>query len=129
MADPKIAPDVADRVYQIARTYVLTRTERKSGIAWKEFKEQRGGDASGGDQAPQKYRDARESVTTNAFLRVRACRSREDFVDYFTGTLCSVPQYLPQTEFAEVSRVLLDEQQWEDVKSLTMLALSALSRV
>jgi CRISPR-associated protein Cmx8 len=127
-----MAQNVADRILQITRAYVLTRTERKSGIALSDFIAQRTTTSDANKPAgdvPSKYRDARESIATTAFLRIRACRSREDFVEYFTGSLCSVPQYLPQAEFAAVSAALLDGERWEDVKSLTMLALSSLSRV
>ena len=132
MPDSQVANDVAERIFQLARTYVQTRTERKCGIAWSDFKDRRITDPATNKSridVPTKYREARESVTTHAFLRIRACHCREDFIDYFTGTLCSVPQYLPQEEFAQVSKALLDADRWEDVKSLTMLALSGLSHV
>src|SRR6266699_559327 len=111
MPDSPMANDVAERILQLARIYVLTRTERKCGIAWNDFKHRRITDPATNKSridVPMKYRDARESVATNAFLRIRACHCREDFIAYFTGTLCSVPQYLPQEEFAQVSKALLD---------------------
>jgi CRISPR-associated protein Cmx8 len=132
MPDSPVANDVADRIFRLARTYVLTRTERKCGIAWSDIKDRFITDPATNKSrrdVPMKYREARESVTTQAFLRIRACHSREDFIAYFTGTLCSVPQYLPPEEFVQVSKALLDADRWEDVKSLTMLALSGLSHV
>jgi len=126
------APDVADRLYKLVRGYVMTRTERKCGIAWDSFKDRKTRDPQTGAErldVPQKYRDARESVCTEAFLRIRSCRSRQDFVDYFTGTICSVPQFLPKEEYEQVSALLLDGERWEDLKALAMLALSGLSRI
>jgi CRISPR-associated protein Cmx8 len=118
------------RIYRLVQSYVMTRTERKCGIAWESFKDRKVKDEHGSERVdvPPEYRKQRESVCTGAFLRIRACRSRQDFIDYFTGTICSVPQYVPRAEFEQISTTLLDAENWEDVKALVMLALSGLSR-
>jgi len=124
--------ELASRIYGLVLSYALAKTERRCGISWDKVKEGRTSDAATGKaqwNVPQSYRDAREAVCSSAFLRVRACKSREDFLAYFTGTLCSVPQHLPKEEIQELSRVLLDQDRWEDAKALTMLALSSLSRI
>ena len=123
---------LADRIYQVVRTFVMVRTERKCGIAWDQFKDRKITDPTSGRisiDVPAPYRDARESVATNAFLRVRSCKSKEDFMEFFTATICSVPQFLPVEQFREVTSALLDDNRWEETKALTMLALSGLSRV
>jgi CRISPR-associated protein Cmx8 len=120
----------AQQIHGLVRSYVFRRTESKSGIKWDDFKDRKIVDSGTGRariDVPPKYREAREKVCTEAFLRLRACRSREDFVGYFTGTICSVPQYLPPAEYDALSRIVLDENRWEDAKALAMLALSALS--
>ena len=71
---------------------------------------------------PQEYREAREKVCSDAFLAMRGRRDQE-FVEYFTGTICSVPQYLSQEEYIAVARALMTD--WERIKILSMLALSA----
>lgn len=132
MPDAITATDLTDRIWRLVRSYVLARTERRCGIAWDSFRDRKIKDPQTGAEridVPQKYREARESVSQTAFLRIRSCHSREDFIEYFTGTLCSVPQFLPQEEYAKVSLILLDDDRWEEVKALTMLALSGLSRV
>ena len=130
MAEAKTASDLTQRIYDLVRAYVMTRTERKCGIAWESFKDRKIKDEQGLERIdiPPEYRKQRESVCSGAFLRIRACRSRQDFVDYFTGTICSVPQYLPRAAFEQVSMTLLNEENWEDAKALAMLALSGLSR-
>jgi CRISPR-associated protein Cmx8 len=127
--EAKDGMDPTLRVYNLVRAYVMSRTERKCGIAWESFRDRRSIDQQGRERidVPDKYKEARAAVCTDAFLRIRSCRSRQDFIDYFTGTLCSVPQFLPQAEFEQVSAALLDGEQWEDIKALTMLALSGLS--
>jgi CRISPR-associated protein Cmx8 len=121
-----------ERVYNLVWGFVRRRTEVKSGIRWEDFKGRRVVDPTTGKDrldVPQKYREIRERVCTDAFLRLRGCRAREDFVSYFTGTICSVPQYLPEAEYQAVASAMLSEERWEEVKALAMLALSGLSRV
>jgi CRISPR-associated protein Cmx8 len=122
--------DLATRVHGMVRDYVRWRTAAKSGIeedfaAWT---------TTDGDRrtvnAPQAYREARERVCEDAFLAMRACRSRQDFVAYFTGTICAAPQFLPAEEFRGIAAALLaDEDRWEEIRALSMLALSGLRRV
>ncbi|MFN7932977.1 MAG: hypothetical protein U0R19_06595 [Bryobacteraceae bacterium] len=123
--------EIASRIFRLVQTYVISRAERKTGIPWDSFKDKRKKDEASGRErmdVPEKFREARESIATQAFLRARACRSRQDFVDFFSGTVCSVPQFLPREEFERISVALLDEERWEDLKSLTMLALSSVSK-
>lgn len=126
------ANDLAKRVHDLVSVYVYRKTESRSGIKWEEFKDKKTTDPSTGKariDVPQLYRDAREKVCANAFLRLRSCKSRDDFVEYFTGTVCSVPQYLPDEQYQKFVTALLDEEQWVEVKALAMLALSGLSRI
>jgi CRISPR-associated protein Cmx8 len=110
----------------MVRAYVFRKTESRCGIKWEDFKDKR--NAAGQLDVPEKYREAREKVCTGAFLAIRSRHSREDFVSYFTGTICSVPQFLPESEYDALAESLLTDK-WEEVKSLSMLALSGLSRV
>ena len=123
---------LSQRVHSLVKAYVYRKSESKSGIKWNDFKDKRVKDESTGKERiniPPKYREIREKVCTDAFLRIRACKAREDFVSYFTGTICSVPQYLPEVEYQTVANAILSDEQWEEVKALAMLSLSALSNV
>jgi CRISPR-associated protein Cmx8 len=114
--------DLATRVHEMVRAYVMRRTERRSPIKWEEFKETT-------DEGRKKaYRLAREKVCTDAFLAMRSRRAREEFRDYFVGTICAVPQYLPEGDYRDIAGALATDR-WEEVRSLAMLALSAHSRV
>jgi CRISPR-associated protein Cmx8 len=131
MSDPSQVVDLSKRVHDLVSEYVYRKSEAKSGIKYESFKDKREKDPVTGKErlaVPKDYREAREKVCTDAFLRLRSCRSREDFASYFTGTICSIPQYLPSEEYERISLSLLDDEHWEDVKNLAMLALSALSR-
>lgn len=125
------ASELARRVHDLVRAYVFRRTDEKAKVPWESFKERKVTDEKGRERIdiPQAYREAREKVCKDAFLRMRACRAREDFVAYFTGTICSVPQYLADPEYQAMASAILDDDRWEEVKALAMLTLSALSRV
>ena len=111
-------------VHRLIREYVNRRTEKKSGVNWKELKKQQ--DDNRKKEDLQKYFEAREKVCSDAFLAMRG-RKDQAYLEYFTGTICSVPQYLPENDYLVVSQALLSD--WEKVKTLAMLALSAVSAV
>ena len=118
LADDKLSR----RVFQLIQTYVNRKTEAKSGRKYEDFKTDK--DENGRVRFPKEYRESRERVCSDAFLAIRG-RREQDFVEYFTGTICSVPQWLPEEDFVAVSRALM--QSWETIKTLSMLALSAAS--
>ncbi len=115
---------LASCVYRLTQEYVHRRTEEKSRKTYEDFKKNK--DEKGRVIYPQDYREALEKVCSDAFLAMRG-RREQDFVEYFTGTICSVAQYLPEADYLIVSRALIDEP--NTVKTLAMLALSASSAV
>jgi CRISPR-associated protein Cmx8 len=111
---------LAIRVYKIVRNYVGRKAESRSKLRMKEFPK----DGDGKRLYPKDYREAVEKVCLDAFLAMRG-RREQDFVEYFTGTLCAVPHYLPEEDFLLVSQALINEP--DKVKTLAMLAVSAAS--
>ena len=109
-------------LYRLVREYVRRKTESRSGQKYEDFRNDR--DEKGRIIYPQKYREEREKVCSDAFLAMRARRD-QDFIGYFTGTVCSVPQYLPEDDYLAVGHALIAD--WEKVKTLAMLAVSACS--
>lgn len=103
---------------RIVTTYLGRRLGAR-GYEWQTVK-----DLPEADVRRRNYYEEREKVARNAFL---ACRSRSgaDFVDYFAGTICSVPQHLSEEHYRTVSAALRERP--EEVRTLTMLALSARS--
>lgn len=108
-------------IYRIVGRYIAGKLESKYQLKWEKVKER------------PKEHDDRESYDKNrlkiakdAFFAVRS-RTGAEFVDYFTGTLCSVPQRMSQERYAVVARALLDdtEKERDRVRTLTLLALSA----
>jgi CRISPR-associated protein Cmx8 len=100
------------KIYRLIREYVNQRVAKKNGLS----------DTK--DIYSFKYHEDREHVCTDAFLAMRG-RREKDFVEYFTGSICSVPQFLPEEDYLLVSKTLMED--WEKVKTLSMLAISACS--
>ncbi len=103
-------------VYQAVRTYVLGRLSSKYGLKWSEV---------GANPALKAdFEEKKSKLARDAFLAVRS-RTGNDFVSYFTATLCAVPQRLGEHGYLELARALADESEVERIRSLTLLALSA----
>jgi len=119
--DPAIKDDVlARRIYRLIGEYVNYKTDVRSRVKYKDLPR----DAEGHKIYPKEFREAREKVTNDAFLAMRSRRA-EDFVEYFTGTICSVPHFVQEPEYLDLTHALI--QTPETVKNLSMLALSAYS--
>ena len=89
-------------VYKLIQNYVNRKTEDRCGIAWDSLKKVK--DESGRERTdvPEEYREAREKVASDIFLAMRS-RREQDFVDYFTATICSVRQFLSTDEYCSVA--------------------------
>lgn len=115
--------DLAQVVYRLVQQYVWRKTEARSNISYQTFKDKK--DANGRIQVPAAYREAKARICEDMFLSFRS-RREQDFVDYFSSTIGSVPQYLPESEYILVTQALINGR-WMDVKTLAMLAVSACS--
>ena len=109
-------------IHRMVGAYVRQKAEEKSDKKWNDFKDRK--TPEGKMDIPREYRDARQKICMDAFLAMRS-RQDQEFINYFTGTVCSIPQFLRQDEFVFVSQALLERGGWEKVKTLSMLALSA----
>lgn len=109
---------LARRVYRLIGDYVLHKTKDKTGKDKSSFPK----NEKGYPVYSPGYLEAREKVSKDAFLAMRSRRD-EDFVEYFTGSICSVSHFLPEEEYLAVSQALVEKPGM--VKNLAMLALSA----
>jgi CRISPR-associated protein Cmx8 len=118
--------DSVDRIiYELVQKYVRTRACARAGVDekakdwWKRTAEQR------------------REVASKLFLELRS-RHGDDLVRHFSNTVCSVPQWLNQARFLAVADALMRDstdqvgenrpRTRDDVKTLTLMALSAASR-
>jgi len=120
MSERDFDDKLARCIYKLVQWYIWRRTEEKSGKKYEEFKTNK--DDKGKILYPAEYRDSLGKVSSDAFLSMRG-RSEDAFVEYFTGTICSVPQFLPEEEYLSVVKALSID--WQKVKALSMLAVSA----
>lgn len=100
-------------VLRVVRSYLRGKMRSKYGLKWDDVKD---------DEDKEEWGRKRGDLARDAFLAVRS-RTGADFVEYFTGTLCSVPHALKEEQYLILSRELLERTQ--DVRALTLLALSA----
>jgi CRISPR-associated protein Cmx8 len=82
------------RIYDMVAAYVRYKAREKSGVK-DDFKN-------------AKYLEAKEKICGDIFLALRS-RREQDFIEYFTGTICSVPQFLPADDYVFVSQTLLQD--------------------
>ena len=109
---------LARRVYQMIGAYVRLRTQEKCGRDITDMPK----NEKGHPIYDPPYREAREKVAKDAFLALRG-RREGDIAEYFTGSLCAVPQFIREEDFIALSRALVENPAL--VKDLAMLALSA----
>jgi CRISPR-associated protein Cmx8 len=110
---------LAELIYRLVRTYLSVKAKEKSGIDPEAYKK---GDKIEWDKVPQKYKDDRRQIAETLFMEYRS-RREQAFLDQFVARLGAVKQFISEDDFLAVSRALMN--QCDDVKTLTLLALSA----
>ena len=125
--------NIASKVYDMVGEFVAQRAEKRSGFKRDELPIKEDGriDWSSPSEKTNRYLEAREKVATDAFLAIRG-RNPDEFVDYFIGSICAVPQFMgakgvaPEQGFIAISDALHEsEDKRTEMKNLAMLALCA----
>lgn len=113
---PRKAPEsIEEAVYELVSTYLTKRLAMKERLVWKEIEH----DA----KKKAEYNEKKRALARTTFYSVRS-RSDDDFVEYFTGTLCSVSQHMSEQGFLRIAQSLFAEP--DKIRTLTLLALTAL---
>lgn len=121
---------LARRVHDMVQAYVRGRTESRTGIRFRDIPRSTDERGRPRPQYDERWRSTQENVAKDAFLQMRARRHQQDFVEYFAGTICSVGQFLPGSEYPVLAEALLaDDDAWEDVRALAMIAISTMVNV
>jgi CRISPR-associated protein Cmx8 len=105
-----------EAIYSMVGQYLTKKLKSKHDIEWSDKLN---------DADKKTYGEKREKIASEAFLQIRGRPHVQDFVSYFTSTICSVSQLLPEGAYKIVADNLLRKP--EDVRNLTLLALSARS--
>lgn len=115
--DNDTTPTIEGVLYKMVSSYVARKVKAKHDLEFNTAK------AAG---KLDELNTAREKVARDAFLAARS-RTGADFVDFFTSTICSTPQHMKKTEYELIAHALLQPDAIEQVRTLTLLALSARS--
>jgi len=110
---------LATLMHRIVRTYLGERAKAKSGIDPQNFTK---GDNIDWESVPAAFSEAKRKAGESLFLELRSRRDQA-FIDHFTQTLFSGKQFLSESNYSTVALALLHRT--EDVKTLTLMALSA----
>ncbi|MGI6783029.1 MAG: type I-MYXAN CRISPR-associated protein Cmx8 [Aminivibrio sp.] len=135
---PAIGRDdrLAAKTRAVVRQYVISELKERASkyiLSGKTHLERKKED---GDMFfPAEYQKEVQKICSGAFLALRG-RKGPDIAEYFTGTLCSHPQFMlgsPKNEegdeFLLLAKSLVDPEEREKIKLFAMLALSACSYV
>ena len=109
-------------INRVVRNYVLKRTEDKTGIKLAAFGGQ-GGNIEW-EKIPAEFNEAKQKLAQSLFLEFRS-RKEQAFVDHFAATFFSVTQRIAEADRLELANVLTSQQSRDDLKTLTLLSLSA----
>ena len=117
-------------VLNMVRTYVIGKTEAKTGVAYSAIKTEIDSQKSaakdeGKKNSPQKanFEETRRKLAERLFLEVRSRHGR-DFASYFAEHFGATKQFIASgNDFQQVCDSLLKKP--EDVRVITLLALSA----
>ncbi len=124
-------------VRKLVTSYVNRRAAKKLGLDWDDFKKEEGKNYKIAPD-PEEFGKQQRRVCNDAFLQLRS-RHDEDFVEFFAGSICSVPQafeskagdlpFLMEILMTPPSRdpIVQPVLNRDDIKTLAMLALSAYS--
>lgn len=124
--------NIASKVFDMVGEFVAQRAEKRSGFRRDELPKKDGKiDWSSPSEKTNRYLEAREKVATDAFLAIRG-RNPDEFVDFFIGSICAVPQFMgakgipPERGFLAISDALQESEGTRtEMKNLAMLALCA----
>lgn len=127
-------------VRSLINGYVNRRAAKKLNEDWDSYKTEVKDDGRKHKVIPnpEKFAEQQRRICNDAFLQLRS-RHDEDFVAFFAGSICSVPQYFSGKagELPFLMQILMTPPprdpvavaapNRDDIKTLTMLALSAYS--
>jgi CRISPR-associated protein Cmx8 len=125
---------LAQLVLGVVRTYVNGRTAARTNMDRSTFPSELDDQGRPRRRYSKEWFEARADVARQAFLQMRSNKSREDFVEYLTGTLCAHGLESGDAGYADLAARLVGQEaeranRWEDVRSLAMLAVSTMAYV
>lgn len=109
-------------VNRVVRSYLLSRAKDKTNIDPSKFQ------TPDGDidykAVPSDFNEAKQKLAQSLFLEFRS-RKDQAFVDHFAATFFSTTQRLSESDRLEMAEMLTVVDRRDDLKTLTLLSLSA----
>jgi CRISPR-associated protein Cmx8 len=109
-------------INRVVRGYIQARIKDKTNIDPDKFK------TADGDvdykAIPREFNEAKQKLAQSLFLEFRS-RRLQAFVDHFAATFFSVTQRLTENDRLSLASMLIDPEQQDDLKTLTLLSISA----
>lgn len=125
--DEKIPKTIEALVHQIVRTYVFSKLESKHQVIWDKEKKTLWSKSKNAPANEEDYKN-KGKIAKDAFLAIRSRKDKDDFITYFTSTVCSVSQRIGEEGYITLTESLYNPREdigWEKIRALSMLALSA----
>jgi CRISPR-associated protein Cmx8 len=116
-------PPLTALINRLVRNYVYRRAADRSGVRLDSFRE---GERINWERVPAAFNNEKAKVAESLFLEFRPRRDQA-FIDHFAQTFFAVQQYLPDRDQEQIADSLLYHRRIDDIKTLTLMALSAVS--
>jgi CRISPR-associated protein Cmx8 len=115
-------------ILRLVRTYVTRKLNTKHGLEWKSEwtnlrKTKEGREKLDKLRDYQEFNEKKAKIAKSAFLDIRSRTETSEFINYFACTICSVPQYMKEEHFVQLTQDLYEKT--DEVRTITLLALSA----
>lgn len=123
---PRPDAPLAVVVNRVVRNYLLARTEEKTGIKVDAYTKpgDDGEPVIDWKAVPGDFNDGKRKLAESLFLEFRP-RKGQAFIDHFAATLFRVTQRVNEADRLELARALTVGGRLDDLKTLTLLSLSA----
>jgi len=118
----KQATPLAVIVNRVVRNYIKARAKEKTQIDPEKYKSAEGKLDHGA--LPKEFNEAKQKLALGLMLEFRS-RKEQAFVDHFASTFFSVTQRISDRDQLELADALTNPERSEDLKTLTLLSLSA----
>jgi CRISPR-associated protein Cmx8 len=109
-------------VNRVVRTYVLARTQEKSGVRLEAFENE--AEQIDWNKVPAEFNEVKNKLALGLMLEFRS-RKEQAFAEHFAATFFSVTQRLSEPDRLRLAEALTTTEQRDDLKTLTLLSLSA----
>jgi CRISPR-associated protein Cmx8 len=113
-------------VDKIVRTYLFALTEAKPGLSLQKYRDAEG--RLSWDEIPRETRisfdAAKRDIAESLFYEFRSRRDQA-FVELFRSRMFAPKQFLTESDRLELASVMINYDRLDDLKTLTLLALSA----